>query len=776
MKTLKLLTILRFSVLPAALLVSSVNAQVDFITIPAGTAPNGPALLPNVYTFLLGQEFYVGGSGIWVTSLGAYDDDDPNSFASASLPVEVGIFSCGGDNAGQLVTPIATFTDSSSGVASGDVLFQSITPVYLAPGGYVVTALGYSGLGMGCEVFGDAAYPPYDSATPWVFNDGGGILGLSGLTMMFLPISQAALIYPSGPGCYFSPSTQPEWAAGNFQFQLAVPPEITVQPVSQTANVGDTVNFSIAATGVYAPTYQWQFSANGGSSWADVPVSSPYSGEATDTLTITGATMSRNGYQYRCVATNGVNPDATSNAATLTVNKIVPVITWPTPAAITYGTALSAAQLDATASVPGSFVYSPAAGTVLGAGANTLHATFTPADTTDYTTRTATQIVTVSKAVPVITWPAPAAITYGTAVSSAQLNATASVPGTFVYSPAAGTVLKAGAQTLKAYFTPTDRTNFLGMTPTQTLTVNKAVSVITWAAPAGITYGTALSSAQLNATASVPGAFVYSPAAGTVLGAGANTLHATFTPTDSTDYTTATATQIVTVSKAVPVIIWPAPAAITYGMALSSAQLNATTGVPGTFVYSPAAGTVLKAGTQTLRAYFTPTDRTNFLCATPTQTLTVKKAVSVITWAAPAGINYGTALSAAQLNATASVPGAFVYSPAAGTVLGAGANTLHATFTPTDSTDYTTATATQIVTVSKAVPVITWPAPAAITYGTALSSAQLNATASVPGTFVYSPAAGTVLKAGTQTLRVTFTPTDRADFLCAVATQSLTVN
>ena len=174
-------------------------------------------------------------------------------------------------------------------------------------------------------------------------------------------------------------------------------------------------------------------------------------------------------------------------------------------------------------------------------------------------------------------------------------------------------------------------------------------------------------------------------------------------------------------------------------------------------------------------AYFTPTDRTNFLCATPTQTLTVKKAVSVITWAAPAGITYGTALSSAQLNATASVPGAFVYSPAAGTVLGAGANTLHATFTPTDSTDYTTATATQIVTVSKAVPVIIWPAPAAITYGMALSSAQLNATTGVPGTFVYSPAAGTVLKAGTQTLRVTFTPTDRADFLCAVATQSLTV-
>jgi hypothetical protein len=78
--------------------------------------------------------------------------------------------------------------------------------------------------------------------------------------------------------------------------------------------------------------------------------------------------------------------------------------------------------------------------------------------------------------------------------------------------------------------------------------------------------------------------------------------------------------------------------------------------------------------------------------------------------------------------------------------------------------------------VNKAVPVITWPAPAAITYGTALSGAQLNATASVAGAFVYSPAAGKVLAAGTQTLSVKFTPTDTTDYTTATATRTLTVN
>lgn len=80
-----------------------------------------------------------------------------------------------------------------------------------------------------------------------------------------------------------------------------------------------------------------------------------------------------------------------SATGTLKINQATPSITWPTPGAITYGTALSATQLDATASfnsapVAGTFVYTPAAGTVLSAGSHTLSVAFTPTDTTDYST------------------------------------------------------------------------------------------------------------------------------------------------------------------------------------------------------------------------------------------------------------------------------------------------------------------------------------------------------------------------------------------------------
>ena len=86
-------------------------------------------------------------------------------------------------------------------------------------------------------------------------------------------------------------------------------------------------------------------------------------------------------------ATVGNNAD--QGAAYVFSNLSTPTITWNTPAAITYGTALGNTQLDATASVAGTFTYTPTIGTVLPGGKQTLSVTFTPDDTTDYTTATA---------------------------------------------------------------------------------------------------------------------------------------------------------------------------------------------------------------------------------------------------------------------------------------------------------------------------------------------------------------------------------------------------
>jgi hypothetical protein len=287
-----------------------------------------------------------------------------------------------------------------------------------------------------------------------------------------------------------------------------------------------------------------------------------------------------------------------SNSASIpaTISPVTPSISWSTPSALTYGTALSSTQLNASSPVAGTFSYSPAAGTVLSAGSQTLKTTFTPTDGTDYTTATAQVALTVNQATPTITWATPPAITYGTALSATQLDATASVPGSFSYSSPAGTVLTAGDHSITATFAPTDSVDYKAVTATIYLTVNQATPTITWAAPAAITYGTAVSGTQLDATATVPGTFSYATPSGSVLTAGSHTLTVTFYPSDSTDYAYTTANVTLVVNKATPSIAWAAPTAIVYGTALSDAQLNAqatgsgtysSTTVSGNFVYSP---------------------------------------------------------------------------------------------------------------------------------------------------------------------------------------------
>ena len=78
--------------------------------------------------------------------------------------------------------------------------------------------------------------------------------------------------------------------------------------------------------------------------------------------------------------------------------------------------------------------------------------------------------------------------------------------------------------------------------------------------------------------------------------------------------------------------------------------------------------------------------------------------------------------------------------------------------------------------VAQVTPTITWSNPADILFGSALGPVQYNATASVPGTFVYTPAPGTVPPVGAnQTLSVTFTPTDAVHYLPATRTVSINV-
>jgi HSP20 family molecular chaperone IbpA len=175
---------------------------------------------------------------------------------------------------------------------------------------------------------------------------------------------------------------------------------------------------------------------------------------------------------------------AASATSTLTVNKATPVITWADPAAITYGTALGASQLNATASVAGSFAYATGVGTVLDAGANqALSVTFTPTDTADYNGATATAHITVNKAALTVT-PADKSRQYGAGNPVLTGTVAGLVNGdaiTASYSTAAGAGSDVGTYAITASLSdPNNRLSNYAVTYNQgTLTVTPAPLTVT---------------------------------------------------------------------------------------------------------------------------------------------------------------------------------------------------------------------------------------------------------------------------------------------------------
>ena len=681
-----------------------------------------------------------------------------------------------------------------------------------------------------------------------------------------------------GTFAWTTPSTSP--GAGTPSESLTFTPTDSIDYNTVTGSVNVTVNKATPTVSAWptasAITYGQTLASStlsggtasvGGTFAWTTPSTSPGAGTASESVTFT--------------PTDATDYNTVTGSANIAVNKATPTVSaWPTASAITYGQTLASSTLSGgTASVGGTFAWTTSS-TAPGAGTPSESVTFTPTDTTNYSTVTGSVNVTVNKATPTVSaWPTASAITYGQTLASSTLSGgTASVGGTFAWTTPS-TSPGAGTPSESLTFTPTDSIDYNTVTGSVNVTVNKATPTVSaWPTPSAITYGQTLASSTLSGgTASVGGTFAWTTPS-TAPGAGTPSESLTFTPTDATDYNTVTGSVNVTVSVATPMITWATPAAITYGTALSTTQLNASTTPAGTFAYTPASGTVLLSGPQTLSVTFTPTDATDYNTATSSVTLTVNKAVPTITWATPAAITYGTALSTTQLNASSTVAGTFAYTPASGAVLSAGSQTLSVTFTPTDTTDYTTATgsvtlaltdatltlnvtasnsapsysdsvtltatmsggftgtvnptgtitfydgstsigtraisettatlatntlalgthtisasysgdanynaasaASITLNIGQATPVINWSTPSDITYGTALSVTQLNASASyngtsIPGTFEYTPASGEFLDSSTHELTVSFTPTDFTNYTSASGSVMLVVN
>jgi glucuronoarabinoxylan endo-1,4-beta-xylanase len=150
---------------------------------------------------------------------------------------------------------------------------------------------------------------------------------------------------------------------------------------------------------------------------------------------------------------------ASSTSTTATPTLTTPTIVWVTPPDILQGTALTGAQLDATASVPGALTYSPALGTVMNtAGSVTLSATFTPTDTTHYATATGSVslIVIASAGAALVDFGTPEQTIRGFGASEVFFGVLPSAQITALYGQSSGQV---GLSIMRVQIAPTTWTS-----------------------------------------------------------------------------------------------------------------------------------------------------------------------------------------------------------------------------------------------------------------------------------------------------------------------------
>ncbi len=163
-------------------------------------------------------------------------------------------------------------------------------------------------------------FPP--PSVQWYVNtqDGTGFNPITGATSTTLVLNNAT----ASQNGYQYEAVFSNGVGGNAttnaaQLTVDFAPIVMTQPANQTTNAGGTAVFTAAASGNPAPTVRWQVNTGGG--FTNLLDGGVYSGSATSTLTITGATAAMSGYSYQAVFTS-VAGTTTANAVTLAVDSI----------------------------------------------------------------------------------------------------------------------------------------------------------------------------------------------------------------------------------------------------------------------------------------------------------------------------------------------------------------------------------------------------------------------------------------------------------------------
>ncbi|HET7456053.1 MAG TPA: MBG domain-containing protein [Gemmatimonadaceae bacterium] len=484
---------------------------------------------------------------------------------------------------------------------------------------------------------------------------------------------EAALVktYKQGATVVASPTNAGSYAltvtssSTNYTLAGTTTGTLVIGQATPTVSFTSTAPSTLAYNGTYSPTATTNgdglltIGASGACSYAAGVVTIT---AGSGTCTVTAAVAAGTNYGA-----------ASATPQTIGATKADQVIAWATPAAIAYGTALSATQLNATLTAgDGALSYTPTAGTVLGAGAQTL--TVNAAATANFNAASKSVTLTVDKAT--LTAVADNATRpYNTANPTLTGTLTGVVAGdgiTVSYSTTATQTSPVGSYAITpALSDPSSKLGNYSVTLTNgTLTITKADQTIAFTQPADPTFG----DDALQLTATAPGGVVSFSATGACSvgsGGAANMLSVTaagsciVTASQAGDANYNAAPNVsytLTVKKAQPTVnvTWTGG---TYGASTAANGSvvgvgGASLGTPtfsyagtGSTTYGPSATAPTNAGTYAVTASFA--GDANYLPNSATAAATIAKASSEVAVTCPASVTYtGAALTPCSATAT----------------------------------------------------------------------------------------------------------------------------
>ncbi|MCX6941639.1 MAG: immunoglobulin domain-containing protein [Verrucomicrobia bacterium] len=135
----------------------------------------------------------------------------------------------------------------------------------------------------------------------------------SGVTTTTLTVSSVTLAMATNKfRAIATNGTLPDATSTTATLTVTQAPSIVTQPINQQVVVGTAATFTIAATGSGTLTYQWYFTPTASSTPQSI------SGATSASYTVSNVQTGNTG-DYVCVVSNGVTPNATSNAAQLMI-------------------------------------------------------------------------------------------------------------------------------------------------------------------------------------------------------------------------------------------------------------------------------------------------------------------------------------------------------------------------------------------------------------------------------------------------------------------------